>query len=59
MQLRWYHWYITDDNGVNHEKKKLQYRQQYDKTVYAGFVDIKMREMVWSEWTDVSDYWED
>lgn len=45
-QLRWYHWYITDDNGVKHEHVKLQYR-------------IKGKDGDYTQWFDVTHAWED
>lgn len=40
-------------------KRKLQYRQQYDSTVYAqdpgGFIFPMQRNMQWSNWKDVPE----
>ena len=49
MELRWN---VTQDGP-----KTLQYRQQYNATVYAGMPDQDLMnrtaKMVWSEWKDV------
>lgn len=49
MQLRWL---VT-----NYQQPKLQYRQQYNSTVYAGMPTeeqkMKTAVMVWSDWMDV------
>lgn len=38
-------------------KKKLQYRQKYNATIYAGMPSEEFKnqtaQMVWSKWTDV------
>jgi hypothetical protein len=36
-------------------EKTLQYRQQYDKTIYAGMATFPetSKEVVWSVWKDV------
>jgi len=34
-------------------EKRLQYRQQVDKTIYAHAVTNLHRNMQWSEWRDV------
>jgi vancomycin resistance protein YoaR len=40
-------------------KSKLQYRQKYNATIYAGMPDQKFMnqtaQMVWSEWRDVPE----
>ena len=38
-------------------KKKLQYRQQYDPTIYAGLNPFPAMQSnkVWSEWRDVPE----
>ena len=61
IQLRWYHWYITDDNGFKHEHVKLQSRQYLDTTVRAGYTEATpmVKNMQWSDWTDVTHAWED
>ena len=73
MEMRWLTWeeeeYIVppvheiqfgkpwDKHMVT--KRKLQYRQKYNATVYAGMPsdDFKNQtaQMVWSEWTDVPE----
>jgi hypothetical protein len=64
MQMRWYYWYVTDDNRISREKKKLQYRQKVDMTIRAG-LNWSQEQLAntsdyqWSEWTDVPIVWED
>ena len=36
-------------------KRKLQYRQQYNATVYAGVPGPGLAKIVWSEWKDVPE----
>lgn len=49
IELRW----IV---GFN-EEKTLQYRQQYDKTIYAGMGTFPetCKQMAWSDWKDVPE----
>lgn len=45
IELRW----LVKD-GVS----TLQYRKQYDRTVYAGSAPgYHMKEIVWGEWTNI------
>ena len=60
IDMRWYHWYVTDDEGKQHEKKKLQYRQH----VHVRSNDSRAwrdghRVMRWSPWRDIKSVWED
>jgi hypothetical protein len=41
-------WYVPVEG-----EKRLQYRQQVDKTIYAHAVTNLHRNMQWSEWRDV------
>lgn len=60
IQMRWYHWYITDNNGIKREHVKLQSRQYLDTTVRSGFTEaVPIKNMQWSEWADVPHVWED
>lgn len=50
IQLRWY-------KTVNYPEPKLQYRQMYNTTVYAGMhtemQKLETGKFEWSEWIDV------
>ena len=50
IQLRWY-------STINYPTPKLQYRQQYNTTVYAGMPTEEQKMQTakyeWSEWIDV------
>lgn len=50
IQMRWY---IT----VNRPEPRLQYRQQYNTTIYAGMPTEKQKletaNYAWSDWMDV------
>ena len=63
IQMRWFKWYMIDDNNLSHERKKLQYRQKIDPTVRSGLwkedATLWAEKMVWSEWMDVTTVWED
>ena len=60
IDMRWYHWYVTDDNGLQHEKKKLQYRQYLPVRNYnAKEYRDDYRVMRWSPWRDIKEVWED
>ena len=50
IELRW-----LIRNEWDGQEKVLQYRQQYDKTVYAGLGQFPetAKQLVWSEWLDV------
>lgn len=49
IQMRWY--------STNNTQRRLQYRQQYNTTVYAGMPTEKQKletaSYQWSEWIDV------
>jgi hypothetical protein len=49
MEMRW--------NVTQEGTKTLQYRQQYNSTIYAGMPDQyfvnRTAKMVWSDWKDV------
>jgi hypothetical protein len=51
IELRW-----LVKNGWDGPERVLQYRQQYDKTVYAGLGQFpeSAKQIGWSEWLDVT-----
>jgi hypothetical protein len=59
-QMRWLHWYVTDDKGMQYEKKKLQYRQRVKRRPKNpdNYRDSYYVE-VWSDWEDVPIVWKD
>ena len=55
IQLRWY--------SSNNKQRVLQYRQQYNATVYAGWPTemqkLETANYEWSDWTDVPEVFSD
>lgn len=52
IELRWLIRSLSDSS-----EKILQYRQQYDSTIYAGMGQFpeSAKQIVWSEWKDVPE----
>lgn len=59
-EIRWFCWYVTDDAGYSHERRKLQYRQKIQvRPTDAREWRDDYHIVVWSDWIDVPIVWED
>lgn len=63
VQMRWFKWYMEDDDGYSHERGKLQYRQKIDGTIRSGLYKqdgaLWSDRLEWSDWIDVPTQWKD